>query len=80
MTKKIIKTKRKSTPNYGARIRSNLNWEFVLEVKKAKNAKLLKISQSFLAFFLQKSAGHKGLKICTVCHIIIVYKCYFMKI
>ncbi len=33
------------------RIRSNLNLEVDLEVKKAKNAKLLKISQLYLTFF-----------------------------
>ncbi len=27
-----------------------------------------------------ESTGHNGLKICTVCHFIIVYKCYFIKI
>ncbi len=42
--KKVMKTN-------ALRIRSNLNLEVVLEVKKAKNAKLLKISQSFLAIF-----------------------------
>ncbi len=38
-----------------------------------------KISKSFFRFF-GKSIGHNGLKICTVCHIIFVYKCYFIKI
>ena len=40
--------KEKASPNYVVRTWSNLNLKVILEVKTAKNAKLLKILQSFL--------------------------------
>ncbi len=48
------KQKERAPPNSVARIRSNLNLEVLFEVKKAKNAKSPKISQSFFCIFLQK--------------------------
>ena len=47
-------------------------------LKKVKNAKTLKISQSFLAIFGQIT-GHNDTKICTVHHFNIPYKCSFIK-
>ncbi len=38
-------------PNYVWRIGSNWNFEVILRVKKARNAKSLKVSQSFLTTF-----------------------------
>ncbi len=49
-----------------------------MEVKEAKNAKSLKISQSFLAFFA-KTTGQNDTKICTVHHINVIYKCSLIK-
>ena len=49
-----------------------------MEVKKAKNAKLLKISQLFLAFFGQVT-GYSGTKTYTIGRNIIIYPCYFIK-
>ncbi len=42
--------KSRAPPNCIERIKSNLIFEVILGVKKAKNTKSLKISQSFLAF------------------------------
>ncbi len=60
-------------------MRSNLNFEDNLGVKKSKNVKSLKIVKSFLAIF-GKDTGHKGLKFCTVPYIISIYTFYFIKI
>ena len=76
--KKSWKQKQRAPPNYVGQIRSYLNLEVVLEVKKTKNTKSLKISQLFLAFFA-KSTGHNDTKICTVHHMNIPYKCSFIK-
>ncbi len=46
------------------------------KIKKSQNCKKCK----FVFGFFGKSTGHNGLKMCTVCHFIIVYKCYFVKI
>ncbi len=73
------KQKERAPPNSVARIRSNLNLEVLFEVKKAKNAKSPKISQSFFCIFFAKTTGQNDTKICTVNHINIIYKCSFIK-
>ena len=44
-----------------------------------KNKEKLEIVKSFLAIFFAKSTGHKDVKICTVHHINVPYKCCFIK-
>ena len=71
--------KARAPPNCVGRIRSNLILEVILGVKKAKNAKALKISQLFLAIF-GYITGHTVNKIYTIGLNIIIYQCYFIKI
>ncbi len=73
--KKIIKTKRKSTPKlcWAEEVKFEFGGRF-------GGQKSLNISQSFLDFFLQKVlTGHNDTKIFTVHHINITYKCSFIK-
>ncbi len=43
-----MKQKMSGTPNYVGQIRSNLNFEVILEVKKAKKAKSLPFLGAFM--------------------------------
>ncbi len=55
IVQKNLKNKKDwAPPNYVGWIRSNVNFEVILEVKKAKNEKLWKNAKSFLTIFWQR--------------------------
>ncbi len=56
----LYKQKDRAPPNYVGRIRSNLNLEVILKVKKAKNVNLQKKSRNRFWPFLAKLLVIKG--------------------
>ena len=77
IVQKILWIEKDRAPlNYAGRIRSNLNFEIILEVKKAKNRKIAK-NCIFLPF-LAKDTGHRGLKFCIVPYVTSIYTFVFI--
>ncbi len=78
--KKIIKKQKDwASPNYVGQIRSNLNFEVNFEAKMAENAKIEKNQESIFDDLYGKSAGHIGLKFCTVSFLTRIYSFVFIR-